>query len=76
MPREFVAAKVADTEGHNRRCSALGLPWNDCTMPAVDESPYCYYHTKVQKGLTTPESWEAYPMLPLPEHGYNERKKR
>lgn len=48
------------------RCRAIGLVFGDCKFRRVNESAYCYYHDKVQRGVThggfyldpgVPEEW-------------------
>jgi hypothetical protein len=52
-----------------RRCSALGLERGDCQQERMEGSAYCYYHDKVQEGLTLPTA-DVYPVWPLPRTGY------
>lgn len=51
------------------RCHAIGLPRGDCEQERWRDSAYCFYHDKLQKGLTTPTA-EVYPAWPLPLSGY------
>lgn len=51
------------------RCGVIGLPAGPCRQRRRGTSAYCFYHDKLQKGLTTPTA-ETYPVWPLPEKGY------
>lgn len=53
----------------NKRCLATNLERSDCPHARTLTSSYCYYHEKLQKGLTEPSA-DAYPVWPLPPHGY------
>lgn len=65
----------------DRRCHAIGLEMGDCRQTRTDESLYCYYHDKLQRGVldaSVPAPEEAdqrdgmalYPIWPLPVEGY------
>lgn len=52
-----------------KRCLAVGLERGDCPHIRTFTSSYCYYHEKLQRGLTEPTA-DAYPVWPLPPLGY------
>lgn len=52
-----------------KRCLALGLVRGDCPHTRESLSSYCYYHSKLQKGLTE-RTADVYPVWPLPPQGY------
>lgn len=65
----------------SQRCHAVGLERGDCRQRRQPDSRYCYYHDKLQKGLTSPsvplpeesdqrDGMALYPVWPLPEGGY------
>lgn len=53
------------------RCRAIGLAaaTSDCRMMRELDSAYCYYHSKLARGLMEPDA-PLYPVWPLPRHGY------
>lgn len=51
------------------RCGVIGLPAGPCRGAHVPGSAYCFYHDKLQKGLTEPTA-QTYPVWPLPLNGY------
>lgn len=51
------------------RCHAIGLPRGDCEQERWRHSAYCFYHDKLQRGLTEPTA-QNYPVWPLPLSGY------
>jgi len=51
------------------RCQVIGLPRGDCEQERWRDSAYCFYHDKLQRGLTEPTA-ESYPVWPLPLSGY------
>lgn len=55
----------------SQRCSAIGLGHTRSACPHArwHDSAYCYYHKKLQSGLTEPDV-ESYPVWPLPTTGY------
>jgi hypothetical protein len=62
-----------------RRCHAIGLEKGDCRQERLPDSRYCYYHDKLQRGVTHPsvptpedprDGMALYPVWPLPEDGY------
>lgn len=52
-----------------KRCLAVGLVRGDCPQPRTLSGNYCYFHEKLQKGLTEPSA-DVYPVWPLPTSGY------
>lgn len=65
----------------HQRCHAIGLEVGDCRQARASRSLYCYYHDKLQRGLTTPsvpspdeadqrDGMALYPVWPLPADGY------
>lgn len=53
----------------DQRCGVLGLPLGDCEQEHIPGSAYCFYHDKLQKGLTEATA-RTYPVWPLPLNGY------
>lgn len=53
----------------DKRCAVLGLPRGDCAQEREPDSAYCFYHHKLQAGLTGPVT-RSYPVWPLPLSGY------
>lgn len=65
------------------RCAARGLILGDCCERQSQDSVYCYYHSKVQRGVISTHlaknsngAWveaapsNVYPVWPLPATGY------
>lgn len=54
-----------------KRCLAIGLQLGDCKSQrwSVTGSNYCYYHAKVEAGMSTPTG-KIYPVWPLHPKGY------
>lgn len=38
----------------SRRCAATNLPKGDCQMQKLNDSAYCFYHDKLQRGVAEP----------------------
>lgn len=54
-----------------KRCLAVGLQLGDCRSQRWDKvgSNYCYYHAKLEAGISTPTG-KIYPVWPLHPKGY------
>lgn len=57
------------TVSGDSRCHVIGLPLGDCEAERWSHSVYCFYHDKLQRGLTEPTAM-TYPVWPLPLSGY------
>lgn len=63
-------------------CAAVGLLLGDCSGSSIEDSAYCFYHTKVEQelityfeantehGLAQVAPQHYYPVFPLPKAGY------